>query len=422
MGRWSDEQKGVGKTAALGARPMAPAGKRFVPAEADVLAACTFGGKVNQAAAAALRGGNFSMNTSGMVAKTLAEQWQSSTQAHKLGYVKKFMAYLRATGRQRLFFPQVNVARDGRIDVDVTCKDGGRPAAEEEQVLCEFAVIRVMSGNTLESAGGVISHLRTWSRGILAKEFGCVGVGGRMSVTSQYLKALEGSFPPENSKDQRRAPFTWEMVETFYKRSVQIRWQDPGVAIAIAYAGLFRMGELTATETRPFDALVDLAENDVTFRPTFWTADSVTIQLGVSKADRRGKKSLLRPRILPVYPGSPGEWLRNMLARRLGVQKGEEPVMRARPLFQTTNGKQLARDTVLNFVRQTLGKAGYTVAQQKEYGTHSARIGGATKLFQIGASPEVLKRMGGWSSDAYKSYIRMQQRDTMAFSRRMCGG
>ena len=41
-----------------------------------------------------------------------------------------------------------------------------------------------------------------------------------------------------------------------------------------------------------------------------------------------------------------------------------------------------------------------------EFGTHSLRIGGATALFAAGASPEVIRTMGRWSSDCYRLYVR----------------
>jgi hypothetical protein len=112
--------------------------------------------------------------------------------------------------------------------------------------------------------------------------------------------------------------------------------------------------------------------------------------------------------------------MRAMLAKRLRVTEGISPLMRAQPLFQARNGKHLARDTVLRFARSAMAAAGFSKEQQNAYGTHSARIGGATRLFQLGATSDILKRMGGWSSDAYKEYIRTQQQDTMVFARRMC--
>jgi hypothetical protein len=418
---WKMESEGCGKQSRLGKRPMAQTATYFKPQEKDVQEACSFRGKSRNEAAGALRAGNFSATTMGMVAQGIEKQWQPATVEAKHGYVRKFLAFMRATGRRTRFFPELADDGGSGTIVLLDARDSEVPSTrEEEQSLCEFAVLRVMAGNSTDSAEGIVSHIRTWSRTILVREYGVVGAGGRMSMTSQYLKALHEFFPPENSFDKRREPFTWPIVKLIHDHAKQVRWEDPGVAVAVAYAGLFRMGELTATETRPFDPVVDMAENDLKFYPTFWTADRVVVQLGISKADRRGRKSKLRPRILPIYEGSPGWMLRELLARRLQVKEGREPVLRAKPLFCARNGKQLSRDTVLRFVRLSLEKAGYTKEQSERYGTHSARIGGATRLFQLGATAEILKRMGGWSSDAYKEYVRIQQQDTMTFTRRMC--
>ena len=199
---------------------------------------------------------------------------------------------------------------------------------------------------------------------------------------------------------------------------------DIGVAVAIAYAGLFRMGELTATEGA-FDPVEDMSESDVQFLPSFWKANRVVIQLGRSKADQDGKRSKLRPRVLPVDEGvlmSPGRLLREMIAERQSLRKGSPPLLGAgRPLFQDRNGGQLKQSAVLVKMRKVLTeRGGMTVAEALEFGTHSCRIGGATKLFQIGASPEVIKSLGGWSSEAYKLYVMVQQQDLMRFARSMC--
>ena len=71
-------------------------------------------------------------------------------------------------------------------------------------------------------------------------------------------------------------------------------------------------------------------------------------------------------------------------------------------------------------MRHTLKEAGVSADKTKRYGTHSCRIGGATKLFQMGVSPEAIKLLGGWASDAYKAYIRIQQDDLMNIASKMC--
>ena len=161
-------------------------------------------------------------------------------------------------------------------------------------------------------------------------------------------------------------------------------------------------------------------KRDVKFAPTFWTATSMTVTIGRTKAEQSGKKGRLRPRILPVEAGSPAMMVRMMLARRHGVGRGEEPVLQRVPLFQSARKGQLSRDTVMKFMRATLISAGWSTARTQRYGTHSCRIGGCTALLLMGATAEVIKEMGGWSSDAYKAYIRLKQHNLMTFSRRMC--
>ena len=75
---------------------------------------------------------------------------------------------------------------------------------------------------------------------------------------------------------------------------------------------------------------------------------------------------------------------------------------------------------VLRFMRSTLRAAGFDEASVMRIGTHSCRIGGATRLFQLGASAEVMKQFGGWISDAYKAYVRIEQDDLMRYTCAMC--
>ena len=43
----------------------------------------------------------------------------------------------------------------------------------------------------------------------------------------------------------------------------------------------------------------------------------------------------------------------------------------------------------------------------EDYGTHSNRIGGATRLLQYGGSASLVKLAGKWSSDTWKIYSRL---------------
>ena len=108
-----------------------------------------------------------------------------------------------------------------------------------------------------------------------------------------------------------------------------------------------------------------------------------------------------------------------MLIIRYALTKELHPVpvfSKTAPLFQDTKRAQLTQDQVQKFLQSTLKKNG---VPWQDYGTHSFRIGGFNRLFLMGAHIEQIKRIGGWSSDAWKEYIRMQQSDCMALTRRM---
>ena len=54
------------------------------------------------------------------------------------------------------------------------------------------------------------------------------------------------------------------------------------------------------------------------------------------------------------------------------------------------------------------------------YGAHSLRIGGATALAAMGASPEVIKAHGRWRSDAYLRYVRERQAECIQYREGIC--
>jgi hypothetical protein len=68
------------------------------------------------------------------------------------------------------------------------------------------------------------------------------------------------------------------------------------------------------------------------------------------------------------------------------------------PLFQDGRGGQLKQSAALSHVRSTLEKhGGKTKAEALLCGAHSYRVRGATRLFELGATADAMKNMGGWS-------------------------
>ena len=411
LARFAEEARGEGTVSRLGMMKHLPQWETFQPTVAQAEKAATFRGRVNQDAVKALMGGRFAVVSSRMVAKDIVKQWTKGTQEAKRIAVKAFFAYMEAAGVEGRFFPG-----DGLIPLKSM-----EQLRAEEHCLTHFAIIRCMMGQGIPGVEGLISHVRTWYRVIYECEFGNVGGPGGASMTSQYLKGLR-EFYPADSDDKKRLPVTWPMVEMFMAEAKRVRWWDVGVAIAVAFAGLFRMGELTSSDPDPFDVEWDMAERDALFEPTFWTANKVRVRVKRSKTDQTGSKDDFRPRFLPVDEGkiSAGGMIREMLARRQQVGVGQEPILGAAPLFQDRKGGQLKCSAVITFMRSTMRKAGYTEEKVMGVGTHSCRIGGATRLFQLGATADVFRHMGGWVSEAWKQYVRIQQEDLLAFTRDMC--
>ena len=391
----------------------------YTPSREEAAVAATYRGRPNPAATQALLTGQFEAVAHKVVAEDLIRKWHPKTRLTKQVAVRAFWRFLVAVGTAEFFFPS-----DGSIPQ----KHRDR-RMQEERALANFAMLRVMSGQTIDGAGGYVSHIRTWYMSVYQIPFGIAGSLGAPSITSQYLKSIRRFFPVDKSEDDRRAPVSWQMIRLFvrtaeWRRRVkgERKWEDAGVAVLTAYAGLFRMGELTSTDSKPFRPESELTEADAIFVPSFWTATRVMIRLGATKADQRGIADTARPRTLPVdsTPLSPGRALQQMLIARHGIRPGEDPRLGPAPLFQNGRGGHLTRDSVLTFMRSTLKQAGMPKATQEKIGTHSCRIGGATKLFQLGATADVLKHLGGWASDAYRAYVRIKGVDMLNYTRKMC--
>ena len=410
--RFGRARKGVTDARIMGPTEMQRQYSDFVPTAAQAEAASQFRGKTQPHLVAVMRRGRVMQTTVEVVASDVAQRWRPKTQEAKERAAGKFQAFLTAVGMRDAIFPP-----SGRMPEKTHHQRG-----IEEDALTGFAVNRAMAGQGLKGVLGVISHVRTWYEHRFQEKLGMGGVGDTTNPTSKYVKAMGVYYPVKDSACKKRAPMTPARVRMM-EIAGRNRADDAGPAVVVAFAGLFRMGELTATDGG-FDPVEDLCETDVTFYPSLWNATRVDIKLGRTKADQDGSRARLKPRTLPVDDDelSPGRILRQMLTERYGLRRGQPLLtVSGRPLFQDGKSGQLKQSAVLTFMRRTLERrGGMTAAAAMEFGTHSCRIGGATRLFEMGATAEVIKDLGGWSSEAYKDYIRIQQQALMGYARRMC--
>ena len=80
------------------------------------------------------------------------------------------------------------------------------------------------------------------------------------------------------------------------------------------------------------------------------------------------------------------------------------------PLFVFSDGSYLTRQRFTSSITSTLQRAGIN---DKQYNTHSFRIGAVTTAKEAGVSDVEIKMLGRWKSSAYQLYVHTP-RDKLA--------
>ena len=116
---------------------------------------------------------------------------------------------------------------------------------------------------------------------------------------------------------------------------------------------------------------------------------------------------------------SAGACVKNMLIARYNLTGNEDRFIPnpSAPLFQMRNGKHIRADQIKTIIKQGLSQAG--VPNIEKYNTHSLRIGGTTRLCQLGCPIKLIKLLGGWSSNIVEIYIRDDAKSIQKYTRYM---
>ena len=387
---------------ALG-RPPVASFETTVPTFAAAESAALFHGVVDPTVARLFTSASFDADMSRFIARSSIHRWADGTINIKAAAVEAFKAFLRAFGLLDtvLFVPPPSV-------------DKSRSQLfREEDILAKWAVSRLMLGQSVTGTLQYVSHVRTWYHHWTRCDFGLRGSREYPSFTTTTIKSLSRHFPLASaSPDDKREPITIEELRMLLQSALLASHYDMAAAMCVAWCSLCRFGEITNDGKRRFTPASHVTESSVHFYPSFREPTFAVLQLGPTKSDQRGIRDRSSPKILPVTDDflSPGRWLKTLLLRRHNLQASDtwrpDP---SKPLFLSRSGGQLKQDEVLRFVRNCLKIAGYSPALVRKYGTHSFRIGGFNRLFQLNVPIETIKHLGGWSSDAWKAYHRFTQ-------------
>lgn len=209
-------------------------------------------------------------------------------------------------------------------------------------------------------------------------------------------KMLEG-LSKLNPKKDRRLPITPSVLRTLLHRLPFVcksLYESKlfSAAFSLAFHGFLRVGEITATSA-------DLTSRVLSLDDVKISSDKSHLRITIrsSKTDQRGQGVTLQiaathDAICPVQA----------LLEYLHVRPVD--IKRPGPLFCHINGQPLTRYQFSAVLKKALAALG---GDYSRYQSHSFRIGAATAAAAMGVSVDDIKRAGRWSSDAFKTYIRL---------------
>lgn len=217
---------------------------------------------------------------------------------------------------------------------------------------------------------------------------------GGSDITDHFLikKLLEGFSRSAQSKDDR-APLTFNLLLRIVSQLPKICYSSYETTLfqtiwVLAYFGLFRVSELVATTgQRTSQILFDHAHVDPAGR-------FLDITLGRHKNHQSNIPFTIR---IPAAPNAKLCPVQSML-KFLAVRS-----RKAGPLFCHANNRPVSRFQFAALLGKCVAAAGLTETKIR---THSFRMGRATDLAAQSVPAPVIMKLGRWSSNAYKSYIR----------------
>ena len=170
------------------------------------------------------------------------------------------------------------------------------------------------------------------------------------------------------------------------------------IAVCVtAFFGFLRCAEFTVNNVKDFDPAFSLCLGDLTFHVTH-----VELLLKSSKTDpfRHGVT-------IQLFKNSDNCKLCPYTALQLYLVKRNNKFDRqcnlTEPLFLAEDGTPLTRSVFIFHVKQIISRLGLN---NSYFSGHSFRVGASTSASSARLEDHVIKTLGRWSSDCYKTYIR----------------
>ena len=205
-------------------------------------------------------------------------------------------------------------------------------------------------------------------------------------------KLVEGCRRSRVSRDSR-APLTKQALQAIYDVLPMCCFNEYEAslfraAFTLAYFGLFRVSELVVPAVGLMQRVISLQDVAVVEN------SHVSITLYYFKTNQNGNPVVLK---IPKDKSTlcPVKALAIFLSKRPSV---------AGPLFIHSNGIPITRAQFSAVLSKCVHAA--RLSASKCFKTHSFRIGRATDLAAQGVSSSAIMKLGRWSSNCFKTYIR----------------
>ena len=166
-------------------------------------------------------------------------------------------------------------------------------------------------------------------------------------------------------------------------------------AFVTSFCGFLRCSEITSSQ-HGFDSSINVCLDDVTFQDTH-----VELHLKASKTDRyrRGVSiKLFKNKANNLL--CPYDALSEYLIQRNKVFAKQGAAIS--PFFITESGNAMCRYFFVSNTKQILSRLGFNTTY---YNGHSFRVGAASSSASCRLEDHLIRTLGRWSSDCYRTYI-----------------
>ena len=218
----------------------------------------------------------------------------------------------------------------------------------------------------------------------------------RINTLVNAIKRVQGQ--ANNKRQPITAAILDKMCSILYTGYLTVYMDCLLIAVCVtAFFGFLRCAEFTINNGKDFDPAFNLCLGDLTFHETH-----VELLLKSSKTDpfRQGTT-------IQLFKNSnnwklcPYTTLQSYLLRRNNkFVYRQNP---SEPLFLTEDGTPLTRSVFMLHVKQLISRLGLNTTQ---FTPHSFRVGAATTASSARLEDHLIKTLGRWFSDCYKTYIR----------------